>query len=270
MRKSAKSVRGLVTAVLILTAIVGAAIAGPIEDADAARARLDRAQAILQSNSPEAFADALKNEPITKLRLQYFELARREADWSARYGPNHLAVVNIRNQMREIQTSIRNELQSIAETTYRCRALQDVDVIVPATPPFHKKFTRRGTATPLYSETASLLFLPGASLAGTETEVLGRSDIIALAVVKDLKLTDDPEFVDPNIFRDPEDERRIAVKALQRNLTIRVLGRSPIDIELQVSFRSPDPEKAERVANAVVNAVAQAYYCNKFTARHVW
>ena len=62
-----------------------------------------------------------QNDVITKLRNQYFELARREADWTARYGPNHhLAVVNIRNQMRELQQSIRNEmkreLRAMAET----------------------------------------------------------------------------------------------------------------------------------------------------------
>ena len=86
-----------------------------------ARAKLDRVQSVLQSNSPEAtviatVADTLKNEVITKLRSQYLELAAREADWTVRYGANHLAVVNIRNQMREIQNSIRNELQRIAET----------------------------------------------------------------------------------------------------------------------------------------------------------
>ena len=78
-------------------------------------------QEVLQSNSPEAtviatVADTLKSEVITKLRSQYLELSAREADWSVRYGATHLAVVNIRNQMREIQNSIRNELQRIAET----------------------------------------------------------------------------------------------------------------------------------------------------------
>ena len=43
-------------------------------------------------------------------------MAARQADWAARYGADHLAVVNLRNQMREIQNSIRNELQRIAET----------------------------------------------------------------------------------------------------------------------------------------------------------
>jgi polysaccharide biosynthesis transport protein len=86
-----------------------------------AKARFDRVQAVLQSSAPEAavsatVADSLKNEVIIKLRSQYLELARREADWVPRYGANHLAVINVRNQMREIQNSIRDELQRIAET----------------------------------------------------------------------------------------------------------------------------------------------------------
>ena len=86
-----------------------------------AQARVDRVQAVLLSNSPEAtvsatVADTLKNEVISKLRSQYLELSRREADWTVRYGASHLAVVNVRNQMRELQNSIRNELQRIAET----------------------------------------------------------------------------------------------------------------------------------------------------------
>ena len=86
-----------------------------------ASAKLDRVQSILTSRSPDAAVDAtvtdtLKDDVITKLRSQYLELAQRETDWSARYGANHLAVVNLRNQMNEIQSSIRGELQRIAET----------------------------------------------------------------------------------------------------------------------------------------------------------
>ena len=86
-----------------------------------ARAKMDRVQTILTSNSPDAavdatVADTLKDDVINKLRSQYLELARRETDWSARYGVDHLAVVNLRNQMSEIQSSIRGELQRIAET----------------------------------------------------------------------------------------------------------------------------------------------------------
>jgi polysaccharide biosynthesis transport protein len=90
------------------------------QTADAA-ARVDRVQSILESNSPEATVDAtvtdtLKDDVITKLRSQYLELAQRQTEWANKYGANHLAVVNLRNQMTEIQSSIRNELQRIAET----------------------------------------------------------------------------------------------------------------------------------------------------------
>lgn len=87
----------------------------------AAHAKYDRVQEILTSNSPDATVDAtvtdtLNNDIITKLRSQYLEMSRRVEDWTARYGAEHLAVVNLRNQMREIQNAIRNELQQIAET----------------------------------------------------------------------------------------------------------------------------------------------------------
>ena len=61
-------------------------------------------------------ADTLKNEVVSKLRSQYLELAAREADWSVRYGHDHLAVVNLRNQMREIRNSIFEELKRLGET----------------------------------------------------------------------------------------------------------------------------------------------------------
>jgi succinoglycan biosynthesis transport protein ExoP len=41
---------------------------------------------------------------------------RREADWSVRYGKNHNAVVNLRNQMRDMRRSINDELGRIEES----------------------------------------------------------------------------------------------------------------------------------------------------------
>jgi polysaccharide biosynthesis transport protein len=84
-------------------------------------ARLNRIDAVLKADSPDAtvdatVADSLKNDVITKLRSQYLDLANREADWSARYGRDHLAAIHLRNQMREIRNSIVNELKRIAET----------------------------------------------------------------------------------------------------------------------------------------------------------
>ena len=86
-----------------------------------ARARLDRVQAVLAHNSSDVtlnstVTDTLKNDVITKLRSHYLDLAAREADWAARYGNDHLAVVGLRNQMREAQNSILDELRQIGET----------------------------------------------------------------------------------------------------------------------------------------------------------
>ena len=50
------------------------------------------------------------------LRQQYLELARRESEWSARYGKDHLAVVNLRNRMQEIRNSLFDELRHAAAT----------------------------------------------------------------------------------------------------------------------------------------------------------
>jgi succinoglycan biosynthesis transport protein ExoP len=88
-----------------------------------AKARLDRVSQILQSNDPDpvngaagTVTDTLHNDVITKLRQQYLDIAAKESDWSKRYGFNHLAVVNLRNQMREIRRNILDELTRIAET----------------------------------------------------------------------------------------------------------------------------------------------------------
>ena len=85
------------------------------------RARLDRIDAVLKTDSPNAsfgatVTDTLKSDVVSKLRSQYLELSAREADWSARYGHDHLAAVNLRNQMQEIRNSIFDELKRLGET----------------------------------------------------------------------------------------------------------------------------------------------------------
>jgi succinoglycan biosynthesis transport protein ExoP len=86
-----------------------------------ARARLARIDTILEEPSNDGAVDAtvtdsLKSDVISKLRSQYLELANRDADWTSRYGPVHVATLNVRGQMREIRASILNELRRIAET----------------------------------------------------------------------------------------------------------------------------------------------------------
>lgn len=85
--------------------------------ASEARSRLDRIQAIIAGGIANAsVTDELQNTVVIRLRQQYLDAARRESEWSTRYGPNHVAAVNLRNEMAELQRSIRNELRRISET----------------------------------------------------------------------------------------------------------------------------------------------------------
>ncbi len=82
-----------------------------------AKARLDRITEIMGKGvSAGNITDTLKNDVITRLRSQYVDIAKQEADISARYGKGHLAAVNDRNQMQQIANSIVEEVKRIAET----------------------------------------------------------------------------------------------------------------------------------------------------------
>ncbi|SFP81275.1 succinoglycan biosynthesis transport protein ExoP [Bradyrhizobium sp. Ghvi] len=82
-----------------------------------AKARLDRLNDILKLDVPDAnVTDALKNDTIVKLRGQYVDMASKESIWSAKYGRDHLAAVNLRTQMAEIKKNIQDELKRIQES----------------------------------------------------------------------------------------------------------------------------------------------------------
>jgi polysaccharide biosynthesis transport protein len=82
-----------------------------------AKARLDRINEILNSGSVNAtVSDTLKSDVVSKLRSQYFDLSLREADWSSRYGKDHLAAVNLRKQMQDIRDAIFQEVRRLGET----------------------------------------------------------------------------------------------------------------------------------------------------------
>jgi succinoglycan biosynthesis transport protein ExoP len=89
-----------------------------------AQAKLERITAILNADDNDSnvilndlatVGETMANPVITKLRQTYLDYAAKQADWSSRYGPSHLAVVNLRNQMREIRRSITDELRRTAE-----------------------------------------------------------------------------------------------------------------------------------------------------------
>ena len=85
-----------------------------------AKARLDRIEEVLKSPAPgEALgtvSDTLKNEVINKLRQRYLDDTEHVAKFTAMMGPNHLAVVNLKNEMALLQASMVDELQRIAQT----------------------------------------------------------------------------------------------------------------------------------------------------------
>jgi polysaccharide biosynthesis transport protein len=88
-----------------------------------AKARLDRVEEIVASGDvdPDAtatatVADTLHNDVINKLRTQYLQNDRRAAEWAAKYGAGHLAVVSLRSQMVELRHNIFEELKRTAET----------------------------------------------------------------------------------------------------------------------------------------------------------
>lgn len=88
--------------------------------------KFNRYDAILRANAegsssisaPDAAsADVLQSPIINSLRQQYLELSRREGDWSKRLGHDHLAVVNLRTRIRDIRTSIIEEVTRLAEAS---------------------------------------------------------------------------------------------------------------------------------------------------------
>ncbi len=86
-----------------------------------AKAKLARIEELINSKADgaavdAAVTDAVKTDVFAKLRTQYLEKESREREWSARYGPEHLASVKLRDELRELRTGMRDELKRVAET----------------------------------------------------------------------------------------------------------------------------------------------------------
>lgn len=87
-------------------------------------ARLNRYETILASADSASIgkldapgSDALTSPIINSLRQMYLDEARREYEYSARYGADHLAVVNIRTAKKAIAQSIWDEVRRLAESS---------------------------------------------------------------------------------------------------------------------------------------------------------
>lgn len=80
-------------------------------------ARLDRIRYVLNTNPFEALiGEGLKDNVINDLQSRYLEAGRREAEISARFGPEHERAVQYRTEKAEIQRQLLSGLGSVAQS----------------------------------------------------------------------------------------------------------------------------------------------------------
>lgn len=92
-------------------------IAARVQTAEA-RAKYEQVQDIAKSGGdPGGINAAISSEMITKLRTQYADIAKNEADLSSKYGARHPLVANVRAQRRDTQRLINEEIRRILDST---------------------------------------------------------------------------------------------------------------------------------------------------------
>lgn len=131
-------------------------------------------------------------------------------------------------------------------------------------------------ATPLYKATASIEILrqevqivEGALESGTIADAefmatqyeLLQSRLLAERVVNSLGLVNDPSFVDQSL--DPATRREAAARKIQRNIRVAPAGRSRL---VEVTYISPNPNEAARIANAVAENFIESTLERKYNA----
>ncbi|MEH2622675.1 succinoglycan biosynthesis transport protein ExoP [Bradyrhizobium sp. AZCC 1719] len=100
-----------------LTDINNKLIAARVQTAEA-RAKYEQVQDIAKSGGdPGGINAAISSEMITKLRTQYADIAKNEADLSSKYGARHPLVANVRAQRRDTQKLINDEIRRILDST---------------------------------------------------------------------------------------------------------------------------------------------------------
>jgi succinoglycan biosynthesis transport protein ExoP len=83
-----------------------------------ARAKYQQVQDIGKSRGdPGGINAAISSDMITKLRTQYADIAKNEADLSSKYGARHPLVANVQAQRRDTQRLINEEIRRILDST---------------------------------------------------------------------------------------------------------------------------------------------------------
>ncbi len=78
------------------------------------QASYERVQAVVKSGHPADVTQVIASKMIGDLRTQEAEVVRQEADLSTRYGPNHPKLIAIRNEKRDLENKIAQEVASVA------------------------------------------------------------------------------------------------------------------------------------------------------------
>jgi exopolysaccharide transport family protein len=83
-----------------------------------ARAKFDQVQQVAKSGGdPGSIPAAISSDIVSKLRTQYADIAKNEADLSSKYGPRHPLVANVRAQRQDTQRLINEEISRIMQST---------------------------------------------------------------------------------------------------------------------------------------------------------
>lgn len=92
-------------------------IAARVQTAEA-RAKFDQVQQLAKSGGDAGGLNAaVSSEMVTKLRAQYADIAKNDADLTSKYGPRHPQVANVRAQLKDTQKLINEEIQRIVQST---------------------------------------------------------------------------------------------------------------------------------------------------------
>ncbi|WP_024514454.1 Wzz/FepE/Etk N-terminal domain-containing protein [Bradyrhizobium sp. Tv2a-2] len=83
-----------------------------------ARAKYEQAQQLSKSGGDAGgISAAISSDVIARLRTQYADIAKNEAELFSKYGPRHPAVANVHAQLKDTQRLIDDEIKRILQST---------------------------------------------------------------------------------------------------------------------------------------------------------
>jgi exopolysaccharide transport family protein len=91
-------------------------VAARVQTAEA-QAKYEQARQMPKGADAGGISAATSSETIIRLRTQYAEIAKNEAELTSKYGPRHPAVANVHAQLRDTQRLINDEIQRILQGT---------------------------------------------------------------------------------------------------------------------------------------------------------